>query len=88
MIYSASVKTDARGRFEIDGIEPGAYDIEVSDPSAGSGQGYAILLSCSVAKSDTMNLGTDTLRPYAFGTRHGRHDRNVRQKTFCPGRRP
>jgi len=64
-IYSADALTDAQGHFEINGIDKGAYAIEVSDPSTGPGLGGAVLLTCSVDISDTINLGIDTLRPFA-----------------------
>jgi hypothetical protein len=63
-IYGADALTDAQGHFEINGIDQGAYTIEVSDSSTGSRRGGAVLLTCSVDISDTINLGTDTLRPY------------------------
>jgi hypothetical protein len=64
-IYSADVLTDAQGHFEINGIDRGAYTIEVSDQPKGSGQGGAILLTCSIDINDTLDLGADTLQPFA-----------------------
>jgi hypothetical protein len=58
-IYSADGLTDSQGRFEIDNIDPGSYCIEVNDGSS------SVLFACSLAVYDTVNLGTDTLRPYA-----------------------
>jgi hypothetical protein len=64
-IYGADALTDAEGHFEIMGIDPGSYSIEVIDPSTSSGQGGAVLFSCSIDMSDTVDFGADTLRPCA-----------------------
>jgi hypothetical protein len=64
-IDGADALTDAQGRFEISGIDRGSYSIEVDD------SGAAVLLTCSVdTNGDTLNLLTDTLRPFAeaYGT--------------------
>lgn len=64
-IYGADALTDAQGHFEIMGIAPGSYSIEISDSSAGAKQSGAVLLACSLAVHGTINLGADTLRAYA-----------------------
>ncbi len=58
-IFTADAWTDDSGRFEITGIDAGAFRIEINDGRS------ALLLSCSLANNDTINLGVDTLRPYA-----------------------
>lgn len=58
-IESANVSTDANGRFEITGIDSGAFHIEINDGNS------ALLFTCSLEAHDTINLGLDTLRPYA-----------------------
>ncbi len=58
-LYGADALTDSQGRFEIDGIDPGSYCIEVNDG------GSSVLFACSLAVHDTLHLGTGTLRPYA-----------------------
>jgi len=58
-IYSADALTDELGRFEIKGIDPGSYSVEVRDSAA------AVLLTCSIEINDTVNFHTDTLRPLA-----------------------
>jgi len=58
-IYGADALTDAQGRFEIRGIDPGSYTIEVSD------SGVAVLLACSIEVDDTVNFHIDTLRSLA-----------------------
>jgi len=58
-LYSADALTDSSGRFEITGIDPGSYRIEVTDGHA------AVLLACSLDVRDTANLGVDTLRAFA-----------------------
>ena len=57
--YGADALTDSNGRFEITGIDPGSYRIEVTDGHA------AALFACSLDVRDTVNLGVDTLRPFA-----------------------
>jgi hypothetical protein len=64
-IYKADALTDAQGRFEIRGVDPGAYRIEVGDPSACPGRGGAVLFTCSIGAHDTVDLSADTLRPFA-----------------------
>jgi len=71
-IYVADALTDEIGRFEISGIDPGSYTIEVNDPSTGTGRGGAVLLTCTLDGHDTVDLGIDTLRP--FGTIKGAVD--------------
>jgi hypothetical protein len=58
-IYGADALTDSNGRFEIRGVDPGSYRIEVTDGHA------AVLLACSLDVRDTLDLGVDTLRPFA-----------------------
>jgi regulation of enolase protein 1 (concanavalin A-like superfamily) len=57
--YGADALTDSNGRFEITGIDPGSYRIEVTDGHA------AALFACLLDVRDTVNLGVDTLRPFA-----------------------
>jgi len=61
-LYGADALTDDSGRFEISGIDPGSYRIEVSDGQT------AVLFACSLAMFDTVDLGIDTLRPFATVT--------------------
>jgi len=58
-IYGADAVTDSSGRFEITGIDPGSYRIEVRDAQS------SVLFACSLDVRDTVNLGADTLRPFA-----------------------
>lgn len=60
-IIGADATTDSAGRFEIPGIEPGEYRIEISDSTLKQ----AVLLDCVVGDGDTADLGIDTLRPFA-----------------------
>lgn len=60
-LIGADATTDSSGRFEIVGIEPGEYRLEISH--AASRQ--AVLLDCVIGRGDTADLGTDTLRPFA-----------------------
>jgi hypothetical protein len=64
-IYGADALTDAEGRFQITGIDKGDYSIEVRGLPSDTGRGCAVLLSCSLDAQDTVNFGSDTLRPYA-----------------------
>jgi hypothetical protein len=64
-IYKADALTDAQGRFEIRGVDPGDYRIEVGTPSTGPGRGAAVLFTCSIDAHDTVELSADTLRPFA-----------------------
>jgi hypothetical protein len=57
--FEANASTDAQGRFEITGIDSGAFNIEIYDDRS------ALLFTCSLKGHDTMNFGIDTLRPYA-----------------------
>jgi len=57
--------TDTHGRFAIMNIAPGDYCIEVNDTMTGGRQGSAVLLTCTLGINDTVDLGTDSLRPYA-----------------------
>jgi hypothetical protein len=52
--------TDSSGRFEITGINPDSYRIEVTN-----GRSSSVLLACTLSTSTTADLGTATLRPYA-----------------------
>jgi len=58
-IYGADALTDDSGRFEITGVDPGSYRIEVTDGNS------AVLFACSLDLRDTLDLGIDTLRPFA-----------------------
>jgi hypothetical protein len=51
--------TDANGRFKIMGIDSGAFHIEINDGRS------ALLFTCLLEDHDIINLGVDTLRPYA-----------------------
>lgn len=53
--------TDSKGRFDVAGIEPGSYRIEVNDPASRT----AVLMACSLGTDETADLGRNTLRPYA-----------------------
>ncbi len=65
-INNADTVTDALGQFELTGVDSGTYDIEAFD------SGSALLFTCSIASSDSINLGTGTLQP--FGAVHGSID--------------
>ena len=55
--------TDSTGSFLITGIDPGEYYIEVNDTATRSG---AVLFSFTIGNNkDTLDLGSDSLRPYA-----------------------
>lgn len=58
-IVGADGRTDDRGRFFFADVEPGAYAVEVGDGAS------AVLFACTVGSADTLDLGTDTLRPLA-----------------------
>lgn len=58
-IISADAHTDDSGRFLISGVKPGAYRIEVVTADA------AVLFSCTVTADSFVDLGNDTLRPFA-----------------------
>jgi hypothetical protein len=62
---ASDVVIDLNGRFTIVKIDPGAYCIEVNDTATAAGRGGAVLLTCTVDSSDTVDLGCDSLRPYA-----------------------
>jgi regulation of enolase protein 1 (concanavalin A-like superfamily) len=64
-LYGADALTDSNGRFEINGIDPGSYRIEVIDTSIAPGQRGAVLFDCTLEAGDTADLGADTLRPFA-----------------------
>ena len=58
-IIGADALTDTNGRFEIRGIDPGLYMIEVNNGSTG------VVLTCSLSVNDTLrDFGRDTLRPF------------------------
>ncbi|MBN1307212.1 MAG: DUF2341 domain-containing protein [Chitinispirillaceae bacterium] len=63
-LNSADMITDPQGRFSIANIEPGDYCIEVNDTATGEGRGGALLFICSL-DTNTLDLGTDSLHPYA-----------------------
>jgi hypothetical protein len=56
---SADAVTDPAGRFAFYGISPGGYCVEVSTNSS------TVLFTCSIGSVDTVDLGTDSLRPFA-----------------------
>jgi len=58
--------TDSQGYFMIDSIALGSYYIEVSDNRANSSQGGAVLFKFTIVNDrDTLDLGKETLRPFA-----------------------
>ncbi|MBN2036709.1 MAG: DUF2341 domain-containing protein [Chitinispirillaceae bacterium] len=59
-VTSVDTITDGKGRFEINGVEPGNYLIEVTE-----NQSSAVLLSCTILDNDTNDLGTQKLKPFA-----------------------
>jgi hypothetical protein len=59
LFFGADALTDSSGRFSISGIDSGNYCIEVNDGRS------AVLFTCSLDTHDTLDLGVDTLRPYA-----------------------
>jgi hypothetical protein len=63
---NVDVLTDSQGRFTIADIVPGDYYIEINDTATTAGRGEAVRLTCIIDTcSDTVDLGTDSLRPYA-----------------------
>jgi hypothetical protein len=58
-VSEANALTDTNGNFEIFGIDSGAFYIEINDGRS------ALLFTCTLEDHDTMELGVDTLRPYA-----------------------
>ena len=65
-VDSTDITTDAEGKFFIRNIVPGSYSVEVYDTAAGG----ALLFTCTVGLYDTVDLGTDSLCPYAALTGH------------------
>jgi len=59
-IIGADASTDSNGRFSISGTAPGAYAIEVNNEKSA-----AVLMACTLAAQETLDLGVATLRPYA-----------------------
>ncbi|NLG19324.1 MAG: DUF2341 domain-containing protein [Fibrobacter sp.] len=58
-INRINTRTDSRGVFSIDSVDPGTYCIEVND-----GSGHAVLVRCTIEEGDsTLHLPSDTLRP-------------------------
>jgi hypothetical protein len=58
-IIGADAMTDDRGRFEIIGIDPGSYRIEVNNGQS------AFMVACTLTADEKRNFGRDTLRAYA-----------------------
>jgi len=58
-IYGADALTDSSGRFEITGIDPGSYRIEISNGQS------AVLLACSLDVGAIVDFGIDMLRAFA-----------------------
>lgn len=62
-IKSKEIHTDSLGRFLITGIDHGDYCVEVNDTVSLSG---VTVFRCTIATDkDTLDLGTDSLHPYA-----------------------
>lgn len=59
-IKHADFSTDSDGKFEVSGIAPGDYSIEITDDTSS-----ASLLYCSIKGSDTVHLDTVQLEPFA-----------------------
>jgi len=59
-VYGADAVTDSLGRFEIRGIDSGAYRIEVTDNATST-----VVLACTLSHGDTLDFGTATMQPYA-----------------------
>jgi hypothetical protein len=60
-LIGADAVTDDSGRFEISGIDPGSYRIEVGNSLTRT----AVIFACSLGVGTTADLGTGTLRPFA-----------------------
>jgi len=62
----ANITTDSHGRFMINVIDTGAYSVEISNANGNSLLGEAVLLKFTISnRRDTIDLGTETLRPFA-----------------------
>lgn len=61
------IVTDDDGTFSVEGVQPGFYHIEINN------NGEAVLLICTIGETDTIDLGSQSLRPHAF--MHGKVDR-------------
>ncbi len=58
----ANASVDQRGDFRLDSVAPGPYVVEVNDMSRNSG---ILAFSVVVSGGGTLDIGTDTIRPYA-----------------------
>lgn len=61
VIFGGEVLTDSNGRFDISGVDPGVYRIEIIDAVSRT----ATLFSCSLGISGTVDLGTGILKPFS-----------------------
>jgi len=57
--------TDTNGRFMARGLEPASYHVEINDTVTGNHRGGAVLCSCIVGNTDTVDLGNRSLYPHA-----------------------
>lgn len=56
---------DSSGRFNLFNLKPGDYYIEVNNTAVLSGRSGAVLFTVSIDSCDTVDLGTNSLQPYA-----------------------
>jgi len=79
-IKSKEVLTDSLGRFLITDLDHGDYCVEVNDTVSLSG---VTVFNCTIATDDdTLDLGTDSLHPYAVLKGHVDSDGTGEQKLF------
>lgn len=62
--FSIDTRTDVTGKVILSQIPSGSYCIEIKDTSKVDGKGGALLFSFKIGKSDSINFGADTLRPF------------------------
>ncbi len=65
VVSSKDVITDPYGQFMITRLEPGSYSLEVLDISADYERSGAALFTFTIGADDTLDLGVDSLRPFA-----------------------